>query len=127
MKFSSKHYFPFSESSPALSTDMSIFSFNIQDLSENNTPMLTPVLTPRLSFHFISHKGGKSMKNIGYSFNCRSSLSRSLLNFSFKSISNRPISPLVTGTGNSSDERKDQESYESRKHNRGIKCFAIFT
>ena len=33
--------------SPALSSDVSIFSFNIQDNSEGNTPMLTPVLTPR--------------------------------------------------------------------------------
>ena len=33
--------------SPALSSDVSIFSFNIQDDSEGNTPMLTPVLTPR--------------------------------------------------------------------------------
>ena len=33
--------------SPALSSDVSIFSFNIQDNSGANTPMLTPVLTPR--------------------------------------------------------------------------------
>ena len=33
--------------SPALSTDLSIFSFNIKDNSEGNTPMLTPVLTPK--------------------------------------------------------------------------------
>ena len=97
--------------SPALShvsTDMSIFSFNIQvftidlaaphhiplpvqDLSENNTPMLTPVLTPR------------------------SSLSRSLLSFSFRSATSaRPLSPLVTGTSTTQEERRESPGKKLR-------------
>ena len=98
--------------SPALShvsTDMSIFSFNIQvwvnmllsdhltqmstvqDLSENNTPMLTPVLTPR------------------------SSLSRSMLSFSFRSATSaRPLSPLVTGTSTPMEERRESPGKKLR-------------
>ena len=83
----------------------------VQDLSENNTPMLTPVLTPR------------------------SSLSRSMLSFSFRSANSaRPLSPLVTGTSTPQEERREspgkklRSEYDSSAYynNRDQYCNFVF-
>ena len=73
----------------------------MQDESENNTPMLTPVLTPR------------------------SSLSRSLLSFSFRSA--RPLSPLVTGTSTPQEERRESPGKKLRSEYYGEDCLGYCT